>query len=129
MASETPLPTTEYPDDFELETLYVNGEITSSDNFVVYVSDRETVIDSIAINCNVEDAACTAQISTHSTTPAGAGQVDVTAAVGFVARTWTNLPITGSNVVPANTFVNAEIAVTIGITDLVVRIRYRTRRK
>lgn len=132
MASETPVPTREYPDDFEEVFDWIAGEITAATTRVVHSAEREIVVDSVWINCNVEDAPCTAQLFAGSYPTQISGSTTsfaVTGAANFEARTWVQVPITGDNVIPAGWSLNMRILVSTGLTDATIRIRYRSRRQ
>lgn len=127
LTSESPLPVSQYPDDFETAFLHITDEIVANTDRCLMYCDREIVVDSVVIDCGLEDAACTAQL--FSGTYPAHNQTAITGAGGFVARTPTSVPITGNNIVAAGRYLNVDINVTTGITDATVLVRYRTRRK
>lgn len=127
MAGETPVPVTYYPDEFGEFFLHIPDEITANTDRCLFYAEREIVIDAMIIDCGVEDAACTAQLF-HGDWPAD-NDTALTGVTGFQARTATSATIEEENVVPAGKYINVDINVTTGITDAIVLVRYRTRRK
>ena len=116
------------PDHFETVNYYINGATGTSDDVLLHICERETVVDSIVVRSPSTDTNAAASFKkAPSATALASGQAFASFSSGVVANT--NKPATidiDHNIVEAGSSIGIDIT-TAGGTDLMITMRIRTR--
>ena len=134
MAGQTPLliesdgSNHSVPDHFETVNYYINGATAVTDDVLLHICERETVVDSIVVRSpNVDTNAAASFKKAPSATALASGQAFASFSSGVAANTNKSVTIDiDHNIVEAGSSIGIDIT-TAGPTDLMITMRIRTR--
>ena len=134
MAGQTPLliesdgSNHSVPDHFETVNYYINGATAATDDVLLHICERETVVDNIVVRSpNTDTDAAASFKKAPSATALASGQAFASFGSGVVANTNKSATIdTAHNIVEAGSSIGIDIT-TAGGTDLMITMRIRTR--
>ena len=115
------------PDHFETVNYYINGATAATDDVLLHICERETVVDSIIVRSPTADGDVAASFKkAPSATALTSGQAFASFSV-LVANTNKTATIdTDHNIVEAGSSIGIDIT-TAGGADLLITMRIRTR--
>ena len=134
MPGETPVPTSQYPDDFQIASRIDNPLVAPVARTPIFVTDRDIVVDDCWIKyATAGGAAETAKLCyVPSGTAIGGTQVDITP-TGLIDRTadtiYELVPTSTTNIVPAGATVFLLLSSAATVKGVGCVVRFRSRRQ